>query len=462
MRVNRLDRDPHDLDGPDDRSRTLSRDELLANTVLLNGARLYNDHNHPEYCTEATPDLFELVAQDRAGEVIVLACEVARNAALALEVGPNTRVRLLKNNTDYHGRSYGMHENYLCARSTPLDDLVRGMTPHLVTRQLFVGAGKLGFETPGKPIAPGFQLSQRGDFFEERVGINTTAKRPIFNTRDEPHSRTSSYRRLHCIAGDANRSEWATAMKVGTTSLVLDLIEGHRWTPLFDLADPVTAIRLFSRNPRATLSVPTTTGKSVTIHDVQASLYETCSGVFARRDAETDWVLEQWRLALDAAATRDADGQPGAFLRTRADWAIKWAIFSQVSGGSDETTWGDAKLRRLDLSYHVLDPGSSVFDTLRRQHRVTSVVDPDRIMQARQSPPSATRGAIRGALLSRFGPSVRTMEWDSVTFTINGREWRLDLEDLTGPVVDRVLELVEAAPNLSGFVAAMKGSSRNA
>jgi hypothetical protein len=461
MRVERLDRDPHDLDGPDDRSRTLSRDELLANTILLNGARLYNDHNHPEYCTEATPDLFELVAQDRAGELIALACETARNTALANEVGSATRVRLLKNNTDYHGRSYGMHENYLCARSTPLDDLVRGMTPHLVTRQLFAGAGKVGFETPGSAIAPGFQLSQRGDFFEERVGINTTAKRPIFNTRDEPHSRSTSYRRLHCIAGDANRSEWATAMKVGTTALVLDLIEGNRWTRPLELAEPVTAIRLFSRDPRAIGSVPTTDGRRVTLHDVQASILDACHSAFSGRDDETDWVLDQWRLALEAAATRDADGQPGAFLRTRADWAIKWAVFCQASGGSDVSTWGDTKLRRLDMAYHLIDPRSSVFDALRRQGRVTSVVRPEHVERARQTPPPRTRGAIRGSLLSRFGPHVRKMEWDSVTLTIDGRDWRLDLEDLTGPVVDRVLELVGAAPDITGFVAAMKGSSRN-
>jgi proteasome accessory factor A len=430
--------------------------------VLLNGARFYNDHNHPEYCTEATPDLFELVAQDLAGELVVHACEVGRNAVLASEVGPNARIRLLKNNSDYHGRSYGMHENYLCARSTPLEDLVRGLTPHLVTRQLLVGAGKLGFETPGAPISNGFQLSQRADFFEERVGINTTAKRPIFNTRDEPHSRSTSYRRLHCIAGDANRSEWATAMKVGTTALVLDLIEAHRWTPPIVLADPVTAVRLFSRDPRGVVSVPTTDGRRVTIHDVQAVTFQACTDAFAGLDAETDWVLDQWKSALDAAATRDTDGQPGAFLQTRADWAIKWAMFAQFGGGTDPATWGDAKLRRLDMAYHLVEPKSSVFNALRRQGRITSVVEPDSVNRARRRPPAGTRGAIRGALLSRFGAQIRKMEWDSVTFTIEGREWRLDLEDVTGPIVDRVLELLEAAPDLAGFVAAMKGSTRNA
>ncbi len=462
MRVDHLARDPHDLHGPDDRSRTLSREELLANTVLPNGARFYNDHNHPEYCTEATPDLFELVAQDRAGEAIAFACEVARNAALAREVGPGTRVRLVKNNTDYHGRSYGMHENYLCARATPLDDLIRGLTPHLVSRSILCGAGKLGFESPGSPIAPGFQLSQRADFFEERVGINTTAKRPVFNTRDEPHARSTSWRRLHCIAGDANRSEWATAMKVGTTALVLDLIERGRPLPTIGVADPVSAIRLFSRDPGGTVAVPGIDGRQVTAADVQRLILCACHDAFHGRDSETDWVLGQWGLGLDALATRDADGRPGAFLRSRADWAIKWGVLAQVAGHGDTSVWGDPRLRRLDLAYHLVDPAVSLFDTLRRQGRVIELVDVSRVDRARQAPPPGTRGAIRGALLSRFGPEIRKMEWDHVTFQVDGRDWRLDLEDVTGPVVDRVIELVASAPHLAGLVSAMKGTTRDA
>ena len=197
--------------------------------MLLNGARFYNDHNHPEYCTEACLSLLDLVAQDKAGERVLFACEGRRNAELAQEVGPGTRVRVLKNNTDYHGRTYGTHENYLFPRSIPLETVIRATIPFFVTRQIFCGAGKVGIETSGGHVQPGFQLSQRADFFEERIGINTTAQRPLFNTRDEPHADKGKYRRLHVINGDANRSEWATAMKVGTTALVLDLIEDG-WT----------------------------------------------------------------------------------------------------------------------------------------------------------------------------------------------------------------------------------------
>ena len=273
MRVERLARDPHDLQGPSDRSRHLSREELLANTVLLNGARFYNDHNHPEYCTEACLSLLDLVAQDKAGERVLFACEGRRNAELAQEVGPGTRVRVLKNNTDYHGRTYGMHENYLFPRSIPLETVIRATIPFFVTRQIFCGAGKVGIETSGGDVQPGFQLSQRADFFEERIGINTTAQRPLFNTRDEPHADKGKYRRLHVINGDANRSEWATAMKVGTTALVLDLIEDG-WTPPLDLNDPVAAFKLISRGHDLMATVALSGGRVVRAVDVQRQYLE--------------------------------------------------------------------------------------------------------------------------------------------------------------------------------------------
>ena len=162
------------------------------------------------------------------------AAEQAHNARL-----DGGRVRLVKNNTDYHGRSYGCHENYLTLREVPLDDLVDALVPFLATRQVFAGAGRVGIEGGD---AGALQLSQRADFFETVVGINTTARRPIFNTRDEPHADRTRYRRLHVIAGDANRSEWATGMKAATTALVLDAVETG-WRAPIRLRDPVAAIQ---------------------------------------------------------------------------------------------------------------------------------------------------------------------------------------------------------------------------
>src|SRR6185436_4121047 len=152
-----------------------------------------------------------------------------------------------KNNSDGKGNSYGCHENYLLARETPFGRIVAQVTPHFVTRQVFAGAGKVGCELPGVPSRDvPFQLSQRADFFEEEVGLETTLKRPIVNTRDEPHCDAQKYRRLHVIIGDANLSEVATFLKVGTTAVVLSMIEDDELGRDVSLATPVHALRQVS------------------------------------------------------------------------------------------------------------------------------------------------------------------------------------------------------------------------
>jgi proteasome accessory factor A len=450
-RVERLARDPYDLQDRNDRSRGLSREELLANTVLLNGARYYNDHNHPEYCTEACLSLFELVAQDRAGERVLFACEQRRNLELAQDYGDlptPPRVRLLKNNTDYHGRTYGTHENYLFPRSIQLETVIKAMIPFFVTRQLYCGAGKVGIETAGGVTQPGFQLSQRADFFEERIGINTTAQRPIFNTRDEPHADKSKYRRLHVIAGDANRSEWATAMKVGTTALVLDLIEDG-WRPAIELRDPVLAVKLISRGHDLLATAELTDGRKVRALDVLVHYYEAAASRFTGRDEETAWVLGQWKETLDAFASDPAP------LADRVDWLAKKTLYDQVRQGKG---WEDPTLRRLDLAYHLVDPKLSLFDALTKQGRIRNLVTDEQIEAALTVGPTGTRGAVRSLLLRRFGPSIRRLEWDSVTFGSNGREVRIQLDEISGPVVERVEQLARQAPDLESLFAAMKGN----
>jgi proteasome accessory factor PafA2 len=459
MRVERLARDPHDLHGPSDRSRNLSREELLANTVLPNGARYYNDHNHPEYCTEACLTLLDLVAQDKAGERVLYACEQRRNEQLAVEYGPQTRVRALKNNTDYHGRTYGMHENYLFPRKIPLETVIRATIPFFVSRQIYSGAGKVGIETSGAGVQPGFQLSQRADFFEERIGINTTAQRPIFNTRDEPHADKGKYRRLHVINGDANRSEWATAMKVGTTALVLDLIEDG-WVPALDLKDPVAAFKLISRGHDLMATVALTDGRVVRAVDVQEHYRRAAEQACAGRDSETDWVLQQWKEALEALA-----GDPAPFAN-RIDWLAKRRLFDQLRGTSEANGtrdtgggWDDPGLRRLDLAYHLLDPRLSLYDALVKQGRMHRLVTDEQVTRALTVGPAQTRGAVRALLLARFGPAIRRLEWDSVTFGTNGREVRLQFDEITGPLIERVERLVREAPDLESLFTAMKGGN---
>ena len=191
----------------------------LVNAVLTNGARYYVDHAHPEYSTPECSDPLQLVLYDKAGERIL-----ARSMDAARRLLPaGQEIVVYKNNSDGKGNSYGCHENYLVDRNVPFAMLVRNLMPWFVTRQVFTGAGKVGAENGADAVD--YQISQRADFFEEEVGLETTLKRPIVNTRDEPHADPQKYRRLHVIVGDANLCEVATFLKVGTTAIVLAMVE---------------------------------------------------------------------------------------------------------------------------------------------------------------------------------------------------------------------------------------------
>ena len=195
---------------------------LMANTVLTNGARFYVDHAHPEVSTPECRSVSDVVLYDRAAEEIIRRAMKRANERLP----DGVELVLHKNNSDGKGNSYGCHENYLVPRSVPFGKIASYLTSHFVTRQTFTGAGKVGTECIREGETPAsFQLSQRADFFEEEIGLETTVRRPIINTRDEPHCDPERWRRLHVIAGDANMSELATFLKVGTTALLLGMIE---------------------------------------------------------------------------------------------------------------------------------------------------------------------------------------------------------------------------------------------
>src|SRR5438105_9750277 len=208
------------------------------NAVLTNGARYYVDHAHPEFSTPECADALQCVLYDKAGERILARSMVAAGNVLP----PDQSVVIYKNNSDRKGNSYGTHENYLMDRATPFGRIVQHLLPFFVTRQVFTGAGKVGSEVASASDVT-FQLSQRADFFEEEVGLETTLKRPIVNTRDEPHADAQKYRRLHVIIGDANLSEVTTFLKLGTTALVLCMIEDEFLPRQFEFAAPVQALR---------------------------------------------------------------------------------------------------------------------------------------------------------------------------------------------------------------------------
>ncbi|MFM9050651.1 MAG: depupylase/deamidase Dop, partial [Actinomycetota bacterium] len=296
----------------------LTDEELgLANLILTNGARLYVDHAHPEYSTPEVTNPRDAVLWDRAGQEIMVEA-----AAAATREGPFT-IQLYKNNTDNKGASYGCHENYLMRRATPFSDIVRDLTPFFVTRQVFTGAGRVGIGQDGR--GSGFQLSQRADFFEVEVGLETTLKRPIINTRDEPHADPERYRRLHVIVGDANLGEAATYLKMGSTALVLSLIEESALDEDLVLVDPVREIHAVSHDPTLTHRLLLRDGRQLTALEIQR-IYLSRAQVLAGKqavagiDEQTSDVLQRWATVLD-----DLERDPRT-AADRVDWVAKLAL----------------------------------------------------------------------------------------------------------------------------------------
>jgi proteasome accessory factor A len=428
-----------------DRGRSpMSAEEQRSDRALANGARLYNDHGHPEYSTPECRTLRDLVAHDRAGERIVLECARLR----AKETGRETR--LFKNNTDFHGISYGCHEGYLTSREVPFERLLHGLLPFLVTRILYAGAGKTGVESDG-PFKSEcqFQLSQRADFFTEIASVDTLANRPIVNTRDEPHADPRRYRRLHVICGDANMCEFATALKVGTTSLVLDLLEAGR-EPLIRLKNPITAFRAVSRDPSFRWNVELEDGRTMRATDIQWVYLREAQRLLAGAEGETAWVLGEWERIL-----RDLETDPFQ-AEDRLDWVAKRRLLETYIE-AEGLWWEDPTLRSLDLEYHNVDPAEGLYAALEESGAVQRVVDEDAIAGAVTTAPD-TRAAVRGELVSRWGDRIARISWAGVTLNTASGPWEVELP-LAGNAVARLRSALAAAKTVEDAAAALAGAA---
>jgi proteasome accessory factor A len=325
---------------------------------------------------------------------------------------------LYKNNTDGKGASYGCHENYLMSRRTPFAAIVAHLTPFFVSRQVVVGAGRVGVGQETRRHA--FQLSQRADFFEVDVGLETTLKRPIINTRDEPHADAERYRRLHVIIGDANMAETATYLKVGTTALVLEMVE-QGWLPDdLALAEPVGALHAVSHDPFLAATVRTTDGRAVTGLDIQERYAEQARDFVADRygsdtDPRTADVLQRWEDVL-TRLRRDP-----ASLADELDWPAKLALLEGYRA-RDGLDWGHPKLALVDLQYHDLRPQRSLYRRLVQTGRMKRLVTDAQVEAAVMDPPEDTRAYFRGRCLAQYADNVAAASWDSVIFDVPGRE----------------------------------------
>ena len=385
------------------------RDEPPGNGgFLFNGGRLYIDMGHVEYATPECNGLFDLVASDRAGELMV------QRALEQLDLAETAS--FFKNNIDhYTGATFGCHENYLVRRDVPFSQvLLPAMLPFFVTRQIFAGAGRVGCHTDAfeygsaEDEGVSFQISQRADHIVTEIYQWIQFSRAIINTRDEPLADWGLYRRLHLLVGDSNMMEFATALKVGTTGLVLQLLE-EGIVPEIRLLDPVQAIRDISRDMSFRWEIQLEDGSYTTAAEVQREYLDLAERYLRGQDEEGDWVLDEWRFVIDGL-THD----PGSLV-DRVDWvAKKWLLerFMKEEG----LDWHDTWVQSLDLEYHNLNAEKGLYFDLYRRGLVKRVVDDEQINQAIANPPANTRAKARSQVMRALtGRKARyVIDWDSI------------------------------------------------
>ncbi len=405
---------------PDEVARYLFRRVVSwgrsSNVFLANGSRLYLDvGSHPEYATAECDSIHELVAHDKAGERILEQLLVGAEDRLA-EEGINGDIYLFKNNTDSAGNSYGCHENYLTSRVDDFSVYADALIPFLVTRQIYAGAGKVLQTARGAK----FCISQRAEHIWEGVSSATTRSRPIINTRDEPHADADQYRRLHVIVGDSNMSEYATFLKVGTTSILLRMLEEPN-VVLRDMSleNPIRAIREISHDITCTRKVRLANGREATALEIQSEYLTRALRYAERRDLSP---LEKQALMMWERALTQIEADPLGQDR-EADWVIKHRLIESYRArhGLELT---DPRVALLDLQYHDISRRRSVFYKLQDRGLVERICDDREIDEAMETPPQTTRARLRGEFIRVAKERKRDYTVDWVHLKLNDQSQR--------------------------------------
>lgn len=412
----------------------------VANVVTHNGARFYVDHGHPEYSSPEVTNAWDAMIYDAAGDIYmqqaVASVEKLSKQGTSVLKGkePCPPLKIYKNNVDGKGQSYGSHENYQCSRQTDFNVLTRALIPFFVTRQIITGAGRVGIGTESQQ--PGFQISQRADYFEQEISLETTLNRGIVNTRDEPHADAEKYRRLHVIIGDANMSQYSNFMKIGMTKLVLDGIESGIDFSDLTLVGPVDELRNVSRDLTCTHHLRLADGRELSAIEVLQHYRERLTGLSSLDEIDHK-VLDLWEELLD-----DLTIDP---LRTadRLDWTAKWSLirsFLQRGVALD-----DPKLQAIDIQYADIDPTKSLYHALVRKQRMRRLVDDATIEDAVQHPPHDTRAYFRGRVCEKFGASIVAASWQSLTLQVGQQQVRINLDQCKAWTQPATKQLIDDA-----------------
>jgi proteasome accessory factor PafA2 len=417
-----------------DAQRTLTFHEIKSDLVLRNGARFYNDHAHPEYCTPECSRLLEILQQDYAGDSVLIAC------AKALSQNSDNPVLLYKNNTDFRGHSYGCHENYLMPRTLTWDTLSQAIVAFFVTRQIYAGAGKFGWEEEDTFIKAGFQISQRSDFFSELQSVDTMQRRPLVNTRDEPHANNELYRRFHVIIGDSNLSLYSIYLKIGTTCLVLQaLLNGAPLERVPKVSDPLQTLKTLSRDTTWKWYCREASGRPTNAVEIQRGYLQLVKEYCPHLDSDWKNVMDAWEQVLD-----DLDVDPLS-TADRLDWSAKYKLIEEFRQ-AEKLEVNDPWLRSLDLAYHLLDRQQGLFYGLMEHGAFKLPYSYDDITCHSLCPPPSTRAAVRGRCIEKFGAAVNATQWDYILLHGAHKKIELDLRNLFDPnLIKQSLKVISAA-----------------
>lgn len=420
----------------------------VANVVIDNGARFYVDHAHPEYASPEVSNAWDGMIWDAAGDVVLnkAVADVADLTSQGISIldkhDPCPPLKIYKNNVDGKGASYGSHENYQYSRKTDFDVVTQALIPFFVTRQVIIGAGRVGIGEEGE--TPGFQISQRADYFKQEVSLETTLNRGIINTRDEPHANAVHFRRMHTIIGDANMSQTSNFLKLGMTKLVLDAIEaGVDFTDL-KLVDPVEDLKRISHDLTLQTTARLADGRELTALDV-LRIYR---GRVTPVDEVDQRVIGLWDEVMDLLAE---DPLKTAHL---LDWTAKWSLIkSYVDRGIDI---GDAKIKLIDLQYTDIDPTKSLYHALVRKGRMKTLVSDEEITAAATNPPENSRAWFRGQVVSKFGEAVTAASWQTMVFNLGSESAKLTLDKVDEADRSTVGRLIDEAETIQELVAGLR------
>jgi proteasome accessory factor A len=404
---------------PDEVARYLFRRVVSwgrsSNVFLENGARLYLDvGSHPEFATPECDELEAVVAHDKAGERILEGLVKGAEERLE-EEGIRGEIFVFKNNTDSAGNSYGCHENYLVSRHKDFHRTVDVLIPFLVTRQIFLGAGKL----TQTPRGTAFSIAQRADHIWEGVSSATTRSRPIINTRDEPHADAERYRRLHVIAGDSNMSEYATFVKVGTMVALLQMIERDVVFRDLTLENPIRAIREVSHDMSCERKIKLANGRELSALDIQWEYLDRAIR-FARSPGfppEVQRAIDRWEHLLTGLE------KDPMTLDREVDWVMKYRLLERYSAARN-IPMSDPRMSMMDLSYHDVDRTRGLYYLLERKGRAERVVTDEKVADAVTRPPQTTRARLRGAFIKAAKARKRDFTVDWVHLKLNDQAQR--------------------------------------